>query len=74
MPIRGCFNVRNSEKYPVQEMFMTAFIGIYPEGEIMSLSEAVVGSKQSYNNYRQDYARLIKARKQTDTQIGYPGF
>ena len=43
MPIIGCFNVReNSENYPVQEMFMTAFYRIYRRQKYVSLSEAVV--------------------------------
>jgi len=57
------------ENYPMQEMFMTAFYreSIRKGRSYVSLSEAVVEiQKQSYNNYRQDYARLIKARKQTD--------
>jgi len=57
------------ENYPVQEMLMTAFYreSIRKGRNYASLSEAVVEiQKQSYNNYRQDYARLIKARKQTD--------
>ena len=57
------------ENYPIQEMSMTAFYreSIRKSRSYVSLSEAVVEiQKRSYNNYRQDYARLIKARKQTD--------
>lgn len=57
------------ENYPMQEMFMTAFYreSIRKGRNYVSLSEAVVEiQKQSYNNYRHDYARLIKARKQSD--------
>lgn len=57
------------ENYPMQEMFMTAFYreSIRKGRNYVSLSEAVVEiQKQSYTNYRRDYARLIKARKQTD--------
>ena len=57
------------ENYPVQEMFMTAFYreSIRRNRNYVSLSEAVVDiHKQPYNAYRNDLAKLYKARKQTD--------
>jgi hypothetical protein len=57
------------ENYPVQEMFMTAFYreSIRRNRNYVSLSEAVVDiQKQPYNSYRNDLAKLYKARKQTD--------
>jgi len=57
------------ENYPLQEMFMTAFYreSIRKGRNYVSLSEAVVDiQKQPYNSYRNDLAKLYKARKQTD--------
>lgn len=57
------------ENYPVQEMFLTAFYreSIRRGRNYVSLSEAVVDiQKQPYNVFRNDLARLYKARKQTD--------
>lgn len=57
------------ENYPLQEMFMTAFYreSIRKGRNYVSLSEAVVDiQKQPYNSYRNDLAKLFKARKQTD--------
>ncbi len=58
-----------AENYPQQEMFMTAFYreSIRKGRNYVSLSEAVVDiQKQPYESYRNDLAKLFKARKQTD--------
>jgi len=57
------------ENYALNEMFMTAFYreSIRRNRNYVSLSEAVVDiQKQPYNVYRNDLAKLYKARKQTD--------
>ena len=57
------------ENYSQQEMFMTAFYreSIRKGRSYVSLSEAVVDiQKQPYESYRNDLAKLFKARKQTD--------
>lgn len=58
-----------SENYPLQEMFLTAFYreSIRKGKNYVSLSEAVVDiQKQPYDSYRDDLAKLYKARKKTD--------
>lgn len=60
---------KTTDNYAKQEMYMTAFYreSIRKGRSYVSLSEAVVEiQKRSYHSFRNDYAKLIKARKQTD--------
>lgn len=60
---------RIDQNYPEQEMLMTAFYreSIRKGRNYVSLAEAVVDvQKQPYTSYKNDAARLYKARKQTD--------
>lgn len=57
------------DNFSLQEVFMTAFYreSIRKGRNYVSLSEAVVDiQKQPYDSYRNDLAKLYKARKQTD--------
>jgi len=60
---------KTTENYPLQELYMTGFYreSIRKGRRYVSLSEAVAAiQKQSYGNYRYDFLKLLKARKQTD--------
>lgn len=60
---------RADQNYPQEEMLMTAFYreSIRKGRSYVSLAEAVVDiQKQDYSSYKNDAARLYKARKQSD--------